>query len=75
MLTDEQNERLLELAYSYGLEAVASGETREHTRGWILDRHPKLDPEDLGPVLDEAYEDALKQGVEREDVDPSWYPA
>jgi len=28
---------------------------------------------DLSKALDEALEDALRQGVEREDIDPSWF--
>jgi hypothetical protein len=69
MLTDA----LWETVYARALEAIAQGATRDETRGWLFDRFPSLDPADLPQILGEAYDDALAQGIERDDIDESWH--
>lgn len=62
-----------EQAYSDALLAVAQGLPRDETRGELIDRYPDLLPVEITTEMDAAYEDALRQGVEREDIDPSWH--
>jgi hypothetical protein len=62
-----------ELAYSEALELIAVGEEREAARGHLIDAWPEIEGDVLNDVLADALRDALKQGVEREDIDPSWF--
>lgn len=62
-----------ESAYGEALELVAIGETFEDARGYLIDRWPNLSADHVNDILADALRDALKQGIEREDVDPSWF--
>lgn len=62
-----------EQAYGEALLCIAQGETREITRNALLDIHPVLTQDWVADILADALRDALKQGVEREDIDPSWF--
>ena len=61
-----------EVLVSMALDAVASGADKHITSDVLAERFP-VSLADLSKALDEALEDALKQGVEREDIDPSWF--
>ena len=63
---------MYEFAYARALEAIAMGETREDTREYIT-RHNRVGASTFERAAADALADALKQGVEREDVDPSWF--
>ncbi len=63
----------IEAAYSQALELVAVGEEYEAARGALIDRWPTLLPVEINYTLADALRDALKQGVEREDIDDSWF--
>lgn len=60
-------------AYNEALELVAIGEDRDSARGTIIDNWPTLSIDAISDVLNDALEDALRSGVEREDIDPSWF--
>lgn len=62
-----------EQAYSETLTLIALGETRDWARNNLLDAWPQLAPDEASNICAEALVDALKQGVEREDIDPSWF--
>ena len=66
-------ETLREAAYSDALTLVAAGEEREATRTHLLDAFPSIESSEISDILDEALTDAERQGVEREDIDPSWF--
>lgn len=63
---------VLEAAYSTALEGVAMGATRAETDRAVSDGFPSLTGREIDDTLLDALHDALKQGVEREDIDPSW---
>lgn len=62
---------MYEFAYARALEAIATGETREWARAYLTDNgavpHATFDR-----AAADALTDALRQGVKREDIDPSW---
>ena len=62
-----------EMAYSDSLEAVATGLTRDETFTALLDAFPSLEAAALREEMDGAFHDALRTGVEPEDVDGSWF--
>jgi hypothetical protein len=64
---------LTEVAFSFVLDCIAVGEEREATRGATLDHWPTLSVDQVNDVLADALKEALAQGVEREDIDPSWF--
>jgi hypothetical protein len=64
---------IVEMAYATALESVAMGGDREATHKAILCAWPTLRHDLIHTILNDAYRDALRQGVEREDVDESWY--
>jgi 20S proteasome alpha/beta subunit len=68
-----QHSYLVETAYNAALEAVAQGATRDETRGWLFDHYPALSQDEIADVCADALRDARKQGVEREDIDDSWF--
>lgn len=70
-LTPRHDDRL-EDAYSIALEAVASGATRDETIAFISSKHAVLTENEIDHELRSALRDARIQGVEREDIDPSW---
>ncbi len=61
---------MLEALYSDALTCIAIGETRDDTRDALAGR---VTADELDAVLRDALRDALRSGVEREDVDPSWF--
>lgn len=61
-----------EIVYGEALQWIAVGETREATRGHLLDQWPEVEVDQLNDILADALRDAIKQGIEREDIDPSW---
>lgn len=67
------HEDIAEIVYARALEMVAIGETREDARLWLIDNYPQLSFIDIDAEMRAALKDALKQGVEREDIDPSWF--
>ena len=62
-----------EQCYADALELVAIGEEREAARGYLIDRWPTLLPTEVNDEMADALRDALRQGIEREDIDPSWF--
>lgn len=71
---DVEREYTAEQAYSDALEAVAQGATKTETLEALGDRYGTRIT--VAQIEDEAVlalRDALKQGVEREDIDPSWF--
>lgn len=63
---------MYDFAYARALEAIAMGETRENTREYIT-RHNRVLGTTFERAAADALTDALRQGVEREDIDPSWF--
>lgn len=63
---------ITEYAYARALEAIAMGEPYEPTREAIRAACPQLTYAHVEIQLAHAYRDALRQGVEHEDIDPSW---
>ncbi len=65
---------IAEIIYGHALAAIASGSTRGETLRWIGNRYSALNVErTLSPILADALDGALQCGVEREDIDPSWF--
>jgi hypothetical protein len=62
-----------EAAYSDALSLVAQGISRDETFTQLLGDYGSLEPDEIRDEMYDAYRDALKQGVEREDIDESWY--
>lgn len=62
-----------ERIYAQALTSVAVGETYENTLETLQEMYPHVAPARLIREMKDAYRDALKQGVEREDIDPSWH--
>jgi len=60
-----------DFAYARALEAIAMGETLPRTRDYLVDENG-LGAETFKRAATDALRDALRQGVEREDIDPSW---
>lgn len=70
MNTDETT---YEAAYNDALEAVGTGATVAETRAWIARHYPALTADDTTTILTDALDDARSCGIEREDIDPSWF--
>jgi uncharacterized protein (DUF433 family) len=62
-----------EIVYARALEAVAMGATRDETFTDLLDGYPSVEASEIKDEMEAALFDAQKQGVEREDIDPSWF--
>lgn len=62
-----------EVAFSSALTAIAMGETRDVTRNDLLESYSALEADVASDVLADALTEALAQGVEREDIDESWF--
>lgn len=62
----------IESAYSSALTLIAMGETRAETKAALMP-DTRLTLGQIDKVLSDALRDALAQGVEREDIDPSWF--
>ena len=63
---------MYDFAYARALEAIAMGEPRESTRDYLIDDNG-LPRATVERAAADALTDALRQGVEREDIDPSWF--
>lgn len=63
----------IEAAYAQALELVAIGESRMHSEDTIRANFPMLWKHEVERVLREALRDARRQGVEREDIDETWF--
>ena len=64
---------ITEQAYSDALTMIAVGETLKLTAAHVKSLVPNEHTAD--EILRDALRDALRQGVEREDIDPSWFQA
>ena len=62
-----------ELAFAAALEGVASGIPKAETEAYIRRSWSSLDPAVIPVILHDARIDAENQGIEREDIDDSWY--
>ena|SRR5215471_7677302 len=65
-------DQVYEAAFERVLEAVATGASKEDTRVFLVDNYSGLSERDRENLLSDALSDALLQGIEREDIDPSW---
>jgi hypothetical protein len=64
----------IEACFSDALEAVASGLSKTETIDALGDRWgTRLTIAAIEQIAREAFSEALQQGVEREDIDPSWF--
>lgn len=61
-----------EAIYSVALGLVAQGEPRGSTLDILCSEWPEVEASEIAEAMDEALTDALRSGVEREDIDPSW---
>jgi uncharacterized protein (DUF433 family) len=62
-----------EIVYDSALQAIAMGEPRDEVRTALLNDYPSLHRDALDDILADAYRDALRQGIERDDIDESWH--
>lgn len=62
-----------EAAFPRVVEAVAQGETRSATNAWLECNYKWLVQHERTLLLNDALNDALACGVEREDIDSSWF--
>jgi hypothetical protein len=63
---------LTETAYNAALELVACGVDRSASSDILAERYP-LSIAQLDSVLADALDGALSCGIEREDIDESWF--
>lgn len=63
----------VEAAYGQALELIAMGEDRETTRDTLIELYPFVSVDQVNDLVEDALRDALKQGIEREDIDPTWF--
>ena len=68
-----RDELYVEAAFSFALEAVAAGLAKGETAGFLRVKFEQLTTAELETVLHDARIEAENQGVEREDIDGSWY--
>lgn len=61
-----------EAAYARALEGIAMGAPRGDVLRGICDTYG-LSVDDAERVLPNALHDAIEQGIERDDIDPSWF--
>lgn len=61
-----------EVLLSQALEGVAAGIPRTAVAEWLSREYGATDAE-VAAALGDALTEAQAQGVEREDIDPSWY--
>jgi hypothetical protein len=68
---------MYEVAMSSALEGVASGLSRDEVLTYVATEWPELaarmDGIELETLLENARDDAIKQGVEREDMGEGWF--
>ena len=64
-----------EIVYQHAMDAIATGATRADTVRWLAEHYgsQSLKPGELNGILAEALDGAMSVGIEREDVDPSWF--
>lgn len=65
-------EQLAETVYNQALALIAMGETRADTKAACMTDY-RLPLSRIDRELANALRDALAQGVEKEDIDPSWF--
>jgi hypothetical protein len=74
MSTTLNRSDVLEMIYARSLEAVAMGASRSETLGDLKRNYGRfVNYGDIEREAVAAFMDATKQGVEKEDIDPSWY--
>lgn len=66
---------LRDSCYDKALGAVAMGLTRTETLRGLLHDFPSLRVTEIVAEMESSLTDALRSGVEREDVDVSWFKA
>lgn len=64
---------IIDAALERAQEAIATGETRGATDRGIRRLYPVLSDADRTTVLDDALTECLAYGIEREDIDGSWF--
>lgn len=68
---------MYDLAFSAALEGVASGLDRADVLTYIHENWPalaeRMDGIELDSLLENARDDAIRQGVEREDIGEGWF--
>lgn len=67
------SDSLTETLYEATLRDIAMGATRDETARYLIRTHGIRDVRALRDVMREAAGDALDMGIEREDIDRSWY--
>lgn len=72
---DASAEAAYELAFPHVIEGIAQGASRTEVLGWLGRVYPAVTraKRDRELLLRDALDDALSCGIEREDVDPSWF--
>lgn len=63
---------MYEVVYSEALTAVAMGVPRDATREELHRIFPSAAADTITRAMADALTDVLKQGVECDDIDPSW---
>ena len=63
----------LDIIFEDALSAIGSGLSWDETFNVLLDAYEAVEAADISSTMQEALQDAVKLGVEREDVDPSWF--
>jgi hypothetical protein len=71
-ITEAVLESAKEMAFATALYGIASGLPTEDVARELAGAHG-LPPADIETVAADALQDALRQGIEREDIDPSWF--
>lgn len=62
-----------EAAFALALQGIAQGATRDEVRIAVHRDYAILDDQQVREVMADALDDALSCGIEREDIDESWF--
>jgi hypothetical protein len=68
-----EHDYLIETAFCRAMEYVAMGETWSDTHRMISSSFPTLSDPEVASVLADALADALRSGVERDDISRTWF--
>lgn len=76
MLTPKEREAmfsLTEIALSNAMEGIAAGGTKEQTAEYLRKNFTRLYDGEIDVILRDALVECENDGIEREDIDDSWY--
>jgi hypothetical protein len=73
MAINRKGNTMFEAAYNTALGNIAMGATKAETWNDLKDSYRSLSDSEVREAMSDALSDCRKQGVEREDIDDSWF--